>query len=157
MRGRKPVPTVIKIARGNPSKTALPKHELTPSRHVDLAVPASLGADPLAAAHWAELAPMLHRNRLLTEADLGALRLLCLTLARLDQAEQALREDGMVYVTPTGRRASPWIGIAREAHRQVRSLMSEFGLTPAARTRITAAPPTEADEETKFFGHAESA
>ncbi len=73
MRGRKPVPTALKVVRGNPGKRALNTREAEPAPPATLTPPDWLAED--AKREWADKAPMLHRLGLLTEADLDAFAL----------------------------------------------------------------------------------
>lgn len=94
MRGRKPVPTALKIARGNPGHRRIRKDEPQPSTDIDLAVPDILLDDADARAEWTRTAPMLHRLGVFTEADRDALILYCATFSRWKQAERQLRKSG---------------------------------------------------------------
>jgi len=155
VRGRKPVPTVIKIARGNPGQRRLPDAEPQPSTAINLAVPAILADDPDARAEWESRAPMLHRLGLLTEADQDALTLYCATFARWKQAETHLRKHGLIIKVKGSRypMISPYLSISNKAQAQCRALLLEFGLTPVSRTRVhvptTTAPDVQRD---RFFG-----
>ena len=58
MKGRKPVPTYLKILRGNPGKRPLPENEPTPE-------PGATMPDwfsPAAAAHWPTMAESLKKR-----------------------------------------------------------------------------------------------
>ena len=65
-----------------------------------------------------------------------------LLASRLDEIESlsALIEDGgHTYPTDSGIvRARPEVGMRNEAMRHAQSLLSEFGLTPAARSKVSA-------------------
>lgn len=155
MRGRKPVPTVIKIARGNPGQRRLPDDEPQPSADFDLAVPAMIADDPDARGEWEERAPMLHRLGLLTEADRDALLLYCVSFARWKGAEKQLRKYGLL-ITAKGNpypMISPYLAIANKAQAQCRAILLEFGCTPVSRTRVHL--PKKATDDARrdrFFG-----
>ena len=159
MRGRKPVPTVLKIARGNPGQRRLPADEPQPSTEIDLAVPAILADDPDARAEWERTAPMLHRLGLLSEADGDALILYCATFARWKQAETQLRRYGLL-ITAKGNpypMISPYLSISNKAQAQCRLLLMEFGCTPTSRSRVHLPKKQAADaQRDRFFGPSSS-
>ena len=53
----------------------------------------------------------------------------------------------------TMKRAHPAVSIRNDAARRAQSLMSEFGLTPAARSRVNVEAPAKKEENpaAKFF------
>jgi P27 family predicted phage terminase small subunit len=86
--------------------------------------------------------------RVLTEADGIALGNLCDSYSTMIQAQRKLRETGMLLKTPSGYvQQNPLISIANSAMETVNKLAREFGLTPAARTRIYPEPPEEEMDE----------
>ena len=66
-----------------------------------------------------------------------------LLASRLDEIERltAIIEDGgHTFLTETGMvRARPEVGMRNEAMRHAQSLLCEFGLTPATRSKVSAA------------------
>jgi P27 family predicted phage terminase small subunit len=154
MRGRKPVPTVLRIARGNPHQHKISDDEPTPSTAIDLAAPELLATDADAKRAWDELAPMLHRLGLLTEVDRAALLLYCATFAHWQRATRHLQRYGLVIKRK--RKApmpSPYVAIANQMQAQCRALLIEFGLTPVSRTRVHGPKHDAPDrEEERFFG-----
>ena len=42
---------------------------------------------------------------------------------------------------------SPYLAVANRALEQLRSLLSEFGMSPASRTKVSASPLVEEEEE----------
>ncbi len=155
MRGRKPTPTVLRIARGNPGHRPIADDEPQPSFEFDLSVPEILQDDPDARAEWETKAPLLHRLGLLSEVDLDALVLYCSTFSRWKQAEKQLRKFGMIV---TSRRnqypiVSPYLAISNKAQAQCRALLIEFGLTPVSRARVHVAKKQTPDaQRDRFFG-----
>jgi P27 family predicted phage terminase small subunit len=139
MRGPKPQPTAIKVLKGNPGKRALNKDEPTPAVLEDLSPPADMRE--AARVHWNRLAPMLRSARLLTEADRDALALLCNSQATYDEAHEQISRFGLVVKAPSGFPVqSPYLAIRNKAQEQVLKLLCEFGITPSARSRVTATP-----------------
>lgn len=76
----------------------------------------------------------------LTEADGIALANLCQQYSLLQQAQAKLQKTGLLLKTKSGYiQQSPLVAIVSSAVDQVNKLCREFGLTPAARTRIQVA------------------
>src|SRR5262245_41506 len=97
MRGRKPVPTALKVLRGNPGRRPLNPAEPTPAP-APVNPPDWLPQD--ARAEWDRLAPMLARNGLLTEMDIDALVAYCEAWCRWKDANAKIRQFGMVIKGP---------------------------------------------------------
>jgi P27 family predicted phage terminase small subunit len=69
--------------------------------------------------------------------DRAALAAYCQAYGRWVEAEEKVREFGAVIKAPSGFPIqSPYLGIANTAMRQMRDFLTEFGMTPASRTRI---------------------
>jgi P27 family predicted phage terminase small subunit len=163
MRGRKPVPTNLREARGNPGHRPLNRNE--PQLDAMLPDPPEW-LDGEARARWDELAPQLEGAGLLTSIDAGALAAYCQVWARWRKAEEAIVQFGQVIKTPEKRDRkgrvisggypvqSPYIGIANKALSHVRALECEFGMTPSSRSRVKVAKAkTPADRQReRFFG-----
>lgn len=145
MRGRKPVPTALRLLRGNPRKRPVNRKEPTPAPLSALDPPAWL--DPNAQEEWRRLAPMLARLGVLTETDSDALSAYCEAFTTWKQATAKIRQFGMVvkanqagFELPV---ISPYVKIANHAMAQMRGMLTEFGMTPSARARIHTASPIE--------------
>lgn len=97
---------------------------------------------------------MLAKLRLATEADRGALAAYCAAYSRWAAAEAQVKELGAVVKSPNGYPiVNPWLSIANKAMEQMKAFGSEFGLTPASRTRIHVPDaPKEVDPADEFFG-----
>jgi P27 family predicted phage terminase small subunit len=132
--GRRPKPTVVEAAEGNPGKQAVNAFE----PQFDAVIPPCPAFLSLVAKRkWREIAPMLHRSRLLTEADQIALANLCQAYATMAAAQQQLNAKGLLIKTKQGiPRANPAFKIVMESMDRVNRLCQEFGLTPSARSRL---------------------
>jgi P27 family predicted phage terminase small subunit len=141
-RGPPPKPTALKLIAGNPGKKALPKDE--PKPKVELpSKPRHLTTE--ASSEWDRLAPVLMRLKLLTRLDRAAFAAYCQAWARHVEAEEQLAKASALAFTHNGYPiVNPWLTISNQAVEQMRKFLGEFGLTPAARTRI-GAPPLPAE------------
>ena len=136
-RGRKPKPTAIKVLEGNPGKRELNLLEPIPPKG-DLTCPDWLEDE--AKAEWERLAPSLEAMGVLTTADLMAFAGYCQAYARWREAEEFISRHGSIFQTPSGYvQQVPQVSIAQQNLRIMQSFCSEFGLTPATRSRIIAA------------------
>lgn len=107
------------------------------------------GLDDDALAFWNEVAPQLSHLNVLTKNDLLALRAAAKCYSRWIRAENACSTNGLVFQVNGGPRRRPETTIAAEALRELRLWLIEFGMTPAARTRVEVAPnaiPAPKDE-----------
>jgi len=135
MRGRKPIPTKIKILNGNPGKRPLNINEPQP---VSKAPECPEELNPLAKKIWERLYPELERLGLLTIVDEIPLAGLCQNYAIWLTTEKFLEEHGRVMKTRSGAiKARPEVAISNNALRFVKAFASEFGLTPSSRGRIS--------------------
>jgi P27 family predicted phage terminase small subunit len=159
MRGQKPVPTVVRRLRGNPSKTAYNHDEPQPPRtDARLAPPSELGTDSVACAYWDELVPVLRGIRQITDVDRAALVALCVQWSRYVEATKALQqrdEQGrskMLIKLENGiYQQHPYIAIANKSLLLCTRLWAELGLTPSSRSRVHAAPlPADRDPFAEF-------
>lgn len=141
MRGRKPIPTAIKILRGNPGRRPLPAAEPMPAALAE-SHPPPAWLTSKAKVEWRRVAPVLARAGLLTALDVDALTSYCVTVTLWRKAVEELRRHGVVTKTPEGLlQASPYLTIARQTQATLTKLLVEFGMTPSARARVTRAIP----------------
>jgi P27 family predicted phage terminase small subunit len=133
-RGRRPLPTHIKILRGNPGKRPLPKGEPRPDPTMP-EPPAHLG--PIAQEEWARIAPELHRIGVLTQADRTTMAVYCQLYERWVHAERYIKEQLVMVDKPTGRIIqNPMVRIARQTLDVMLKYMVELGLTPSSRVKL---------------------
>jgi P27 family predicted phage terminase small subunit len=142
MSGPPPVPTNLRILRGNPSKRPL-RPELMPDVPQELPeAPAFLL--PAAKAEWERIAVELYRLKLLTTLDVNVLAAYCQSYARWRAAEEELAKmvdtptGGLLIRSADGPRVNPLVRIARDAGAAMVAYASQFGLGPAARARVAA-------------------
>jgi P27 family predicted phage terminase small subunit len=94
-----------------------------------------------ARAHWPVVAKQLQAAGVLTRMDAVALMLYCEAFARWRMATDMVYKTGPTVTNErTGSiKMSPYLIITQNAHNQMLKLLVEFGMTPASRSRITAA------------------
>jgi len=150
MAGRKPLPTNLKILRGNPGKRPLPKNEPRPPKDKP-SCPAFVTGD--ARKEWKRIAPLLAAMGLLSKIDRTALAAYCTAYARWLKAEKIVKEKGELYKTASGNvMTSPMLWVANKAMDQMHKFMAEFGMTPSSRTRITTSEDGPESAFKRFLG-----
>jgi P27 family predicted phage terminase small subunit len=138
-RGRTPKPTAVELAEGCPGKRPINHAEPKP-RFMVPKCPAHL--DARAKKEWRRLVPILMQMRVLTEADGIALGNLCQSYSTMVRAQEKLNEAGILYKAPSGYvMQSPLLAVVNTCIETINKLSREFGLTPAARSRIYTNPP----------------
>jgi P27 family predicted phage terminase small subunit len=167
MKGRKPKPSHLKLVAGNPGRRPLnpcePKPELALPE-----VPEHLSAG--AKLEWERIARELYSLRLLTRLDRSALAAYCQAYADWVDAEAQLKRYGTVIKSPlrtVTRRArdgsevtetsggfpmqSPFLAIRNKALELMHRFAIEFGMTPSARSRVSATGAESQDDPAKKY------
>ncbi len=141
MRGRKPKPSAIRRRDGNPGKRGYNQAEPVPPEGVPTC-PEHLS--PVAQEEWHRLAQTLHDMGVFTTVDRAALAAYAQCYGRWVEAEERLRETPTLFKTPSGYvQQSPWLGISNRQLELMGRYMTELGMTPAARSRISVDPIPE--------------
>lgn len=147
MAGRPPKPTALKLIEGNRGKRAANKNEPDPTYLADLEPPAWLA--PAAQEVWNEVAPKLAAAKLLTEVDVQMLAMGCVAIA---QHRYAVTRTGADLVkvkhepgpdgepVGVGEHLNPWMLVQSMTFKQAMAVFQQFGMSPAARTRIAINP-----------------
>ncbi len=136
MRGRRPKPTRLKLLTGNPGKRPLNEREPKPEPSVP-DCPPELG--PVARREWDRLVGELSKLRILTHLDRAALASYCGAYALWAEAMEQIQKYGAMVKSPSGYpQQSPYLAIANRQAEIMMRIASEFGFTPASRSRISA-------------------
>lgn len=149
MPGRPRKPTHLHIVAGTARPGRINPSEPKPRRERPVA-PEWLSDKAKTA--WAIISVILDRMGVLTEADGPALEGLCEAYADLREAREALRARGeATYETENGSggrmvRAYPEAALVSDADRRYAMWLTKFGLTPADRSRVSAALSEDRNE-----------
>lgn len=144
-------PTHLKLVQGNPGKRALPDAEPQPAPATGEPPP---GLSPAALAAWDRLFALLGPMGVITEADADALVRLCECYAEIQAASESLARPmldkageeiaaagSLTYVTYSANgamlRSRPEVAVRADAERRFQHWLSAFGLTPAARSKVS--------------------
>lgn len=140
--GRRPIPTPIKLANGNPGKSPINAQEpqAKPSR---LNVPKFLKGDKIAAAEYKRMGKLLLASAVMTELDETALAAYASTYSRWVTELNELAKEGTLLKSPKGNNyANPRLWVANSARDAMNRMLIEFGMTPSSRSRIKAIQST---------------
>lgn len=144
-RGPAPKPTVLRELAGNPGKRPLNQAEAKPKQEIPQC-PRHLSDE--AKKEWHRIVKDLFEAGLFTKIDRPALAAYCQAYGRWVEAEAHLEDEDFVQVTDKGYQyQTPWLSIANQAMKQMHNFLAEFGMTPAARSRVNATPPKEEADE----------
>jgi P27 family predicted phage terminase small subunit len=136
MRGRKPKPTALKVLYGNPGKRTLPDNEPEPPREIP-DPPDHL--DEAAQKEWIRITELLSQLGLIAQLDMAGIAAYCVAFSRWADAERKVAKHGIIVMSPDKKfpMKSPYLCVAESAMEAMRKLLSEFGLTPSSRTRLS--------------------
>jgi P27 family predicted phage terminase small subunit len=141
--GRKPTPTALKVLAGNPGKRPLNHNE--PKLQRGVGDPPDW-LDERARAEWWRVVPDLEAAGVTTRVEATMLACYCQAVSRLLAAEALIAKEGITCMGQRGPMKHPAVVIAREQMHIIRSLGSEFGLSPASRTTVAANPLHQPNE-----------
>lgn len=145
----KSTPTALKILRGNPGKRRLNRREPRPARGAAFPVWLDGLGDPAIRKIWDELAGLLDRSKVLTQSDGEALAMLTHKVWMYRAAALAIK-NGFTYETTTlqgdvMQRSRPEVALLSDLGKQIRGLLSDFGMNPSARSKVSVAPDAQRD------------
>ncbi|MGE3932370.1 MAG: phage terminase small subunit P27 family [Rhodospirillaceae bacterium] len=140
MRGRKPTPTALRIINGNPGKREILADEPRPVA-ASIKCPSVIAKNRVAKREWDRIVPELAKFGFASVFDVQQLVGYCMAVAIAHRAWSTLDPLKDLTYSTTGRqglvhRTKPEVAILNESLRTIRSIGSEFGLSPAARVRL---------------------
>jgi len=152
--GRKPKPDALKQLLGTAQPCRM-NFDAPPGSKMLPVAPAWLSER--ATEIFDDLLVLLEEMKIASGSDAVMLSMLASRIEEVEQLTAVIEDGGRVYVskaeTTTGEdgalvvkqmvRARPEVGMRNEALRHVQSLLAEFGLSPAARSRVSKAKDDE--------------
>ncbi len=136
MASPKPLSIQDKELRGNPGKRPLHK-DTQPKLDILFELPPAptyLGTYGM--KEWDRTGPLLVAAKMLTESDLPAFQAYCMNIDLLINAQLDIQANGMQVMGHRGWVRNPAIAAFGQASTAIRGFVSEFGLSPSARSRI---------------------
>jgi len=139
-----PLPTQLKILRGTAKPHRLVKDEPKPDNDkIEMPFNLSRGAKK----QWVKVEAELRAAKIITNVDTHALALFCEYYAEWIDAMTKIRKEGAVVFKdgiPAGQ--SPYFHVANKAFDRLQKMLTEFGMTPSSRTRVSATGPSDDDD-----------
>jgi len=137
-------PTKLKVLQGTLRKDRITKNEVFPETEIPPA-PDHLSKEAL--IEWGRITSDLYTLGLLTKIDMASLAAYCQSFGRWAQAEIELNNSSLLIKTTNGNIIqNPLVGIANQAMEHMRKHLSEFGMSPASRAKVSAKQETKKDE-----------
>ena len=145
-----PTPTAILAMRGSWRAKARQKSEAKPPA---ARPPCPKHLSTAAQVEWRRMTRLLEPAGLLTSIDGDALAIYCATYARWVDAEKMLALDGSILITSNGYKVPhPALAIVQQCTKQMNTMLQQFGMTPASRSRAqVASKGNESDKAKRFF------
>ena len=139
MPGPRPKPTRLRLLEGNRSKRPINVNEPKPETAVP-ACPSWLPAE--AKREWKRLGAELDRMGLISALDRAGFAAYCVAWSDFRQATEQIgaAAENKIQDTSGGKAASAWVRSRDAAMTQIRQFLAEFGLSPAARTKLSVGP-----------------
>jgi len=138
--GRPAKPSALKRLAGNPGKRKINNSEPRPPAKKP---PCPRHLQGEARKEWNRMSKQLFALGLLTQVDRAALAAYCQAWADWVNANEQLArinatDGGMITLTEKGYPVvSPWWNISITAAKQMKSFLTEFGMTPGSRARLS--------------------
>ena len=132
MRGRRPIPAVLRILRGNPGRRHIhgePIPEMGPLQQ-------PVGLNKEARKIWDDLAPELYRLKLLTKIDQHHLMRICRLEALGMKLLRKTEKMPVVDTKANGLQPSGEMSAALRAFESADRWWTRFGISPGERSRI---------------------
>lgn len=138
-------PDHLKVLAGEKRPSRLNPNE--PAARRGVAVPPDWLSER-ASEHFMRLAGILNGMGIASPDDVDALAMLASRLEEIEICTAVIEDAGRVYETVNTAgsamiRARPEVGMRNEAMRHAQSLLNDFGLSPAARSKVQAGKPAE--------------
>ncbi|WP_272575918.1 MULTISPECIES: phage terminase small subunit P27 family [unclassified Providencia] len=153
MAGPPKTPSHLQLVRGNPSKRPINKKEPKPPSGVP---PVPKYFDKRGKYWFKKIGEELNALGVMSTLDAKALELLIEAYVEYRHHCEILEVEGYTYNTTsmtgdTIKKAHPAAVMKSDAFKRIRAMLGEFGMTPAARSKVTINTPAEEDPFEAFL------
>jgi P27 family predicted phage terminase small subunit len=149
MRGRKPKPTYLKLISGNPGRRPLNENEPAPRLALP-SVPPHLSDE--AKVEWGRVANEMYDLGMLTHLDRAVLASYCQYYATWCKFTELADRHPLMKGSKGQPVVSSYMKLANQAYQNMLKAAVELGITPSARSRVSAVPPKDnADPARKYL------
>lgn len=137
MRGRKPLPTEVKILQGTAQPCRLNPAEPKLEIGIEFEPPENLS--PLAAEKW-RFVVLNEGTQAIKRLDTVVLALYCALWAELEELQRIVDKSGQVLFDEAGvpQGINPAFNAKKKTEAQLIKVASELGFTPSSRSRVAA-------------------
>ena len=139
MKGRKTIPTKMKVLKGTARPSRLNQNEMENEKVEILEYPEGFEEDEKKI--WDEVTSELSKLGILYSIHRFSIEMICTEYGIYKKACKNLRKSGMTVtvVTKSGEyeTKSPWVSIRNESFANFKSMLVEFGLTLSSKGKIT--------------------
>ena len=140
---RRPIPSHLQVIKGAYDKNPQRRNNAEPKAPKGLP-PCPYNLDRLAKNEWKRICGELSLLGVLSQVDRGSLEIYCLSYSKWRKANKQLDKDGLTIVNSAGNLVRhPANAVCDASAAMCYKLLIEFGLTPAARTRVQVEPKKE--------------
>lgn len=139
MKGRKPIPTAIKILKGTAEKSRINPNEYKPEPITQPIVSEFLKTD-YELKEWECITAQLISDGLLTGLDISIIEAYCIEMGKYKEAIDKLTAEGKVLNGKKGLYLNPYHLIAERSLDRALKIGVLFGVTPSARSRVSTTP-----------------
>ena len=142
-KGRKKLPTALKEMQGTARADRVLENEMQVDRVLELPEAPEL-LSTIGIQEWYKVTSQLFNLKMLHNIDLRLIEAYCNEMSLYIETEMMLREKGRIQVfknsdgTIKHAQAVPYQKIAKDALNSALKLATQFGITPVARTNISA-------------------
>ena len=140
-RGRTPLPTPIKVLRGETREERLNRDAPKPSGGPVM----PKGMSKAAQSVWRHQVKAMGATGVLTAADVHSLRAYCEAVSRYEQAAQMLADSGPLAEGQRGTIKSPLHQVVRDNAMLIRAFAKDLGFLPSAREGLHVSSDKERD------------
>lgn len=150
MAGRRPKPTDVKRAAGNPGGRPLNDHEIESPSIQDFEAPIHLSERAKEA--WLRIVEHYSHTKVVQITDEIALESLCEVYADIRELREEIAINGRTFISTdrTGStliKRNPAVAELSDADKRLRSWLVEFGLTPSSRSKFSTDGSSKGDED----------
>ena len=134
-RGRKKIPDNLKVVAGTDRSDRINENQPVPTPGV-AGVPEVLSER--GAELFSQLSGILDGLGIASPDDVHALTMVAQRLEQVEVLTTMIEDSGYTYKTDAGLvKGNPAVGMRSDAMRHAQSLLSDFGLNPAARSKVS--------------------
>ncbi len=151
MKGRYPVPAVLNVLHGNPSRRPINEFELSIPAIEPVSVPPPPDElDDTAQKEWKRIVKLLIENRMITELDLTLLTTYCYNFSMWIKIIRELQKGLIIKNSKGSPIQNPHFMMLKNTEATLMRCMQELGLSPVARARMKHSIQTKEEDFEEF-------